>query len=545
MPSVMPTPQTDADQARCIEQAMRYRVLKSAWTEDALEREKDFFDKQLSDSFPPPETSRNPALMIVDQLATLCDDQPETDAGGADLEALKLPIFWSMSQERCALVEGINECLMRVDFTRDDATGEGLSYRVVPPHLVLHAASHDNRPDLATRIEELREKTDAQGDPGWVVEVWDVTDPANPIREDHHKQSSGAGDVVEALEWPEAYRDNSGAPVLPYVLWHKRVTAALWSPDPGRELFMGTLTTASLMTFWAFGMRDAAYGVRVIIDGEISGRGPIGQSGAQGVTVDPRVVLDVQSKGDRPAQITAWEGTMDITAYSASVEQYMAGLALYAGISPSDVTTGSSVESGYAIVVKRSGQRRARQKQMLPARMGDTLMLSKAAKLLNKNTSSALPEAPEDYQITYARIEESPSERAARVAEVTALLDAGLIDPTEAYTRLNPGTTPEQAVEALADIAKSRALLSAATSPPDMVATLQALTAAGDRIDDRSYYYILSRLGLLHPDLDPDELARAREAAEIEEVDDDVPDGDAPDPVDPPGVPSERPPVAV
>ncbi|MEL6341535.1 MAG: hypothetical protein AAFV53_00275 [Myxococcota bacterium] len=523
-----PPVQVGAEGYRIQQQAMRWRVLNECWMQDARWREETFFNSQLIESMPHPDLSRNPAVMVVSQLATLYDEAPTVRLSGGPLEEprLKLELLWALSQERHYLTEGINECLMRVDWIDEGEEAaeapEGLAYRVVYPHLVTRAISHPERPDKLVGVEELRWKpADPEAENSksqWVIEGWDLSDPGSPRRYDRfvdERTGKTVGNVVE-MPWPDAYFDD-GQPILPYVIYHRRVANSLWNPWPQKGLYEGTLTASAFWTFWGMGVRDASYDNRVLIDGKVEGASPRksgnDNQGAQGIVADPRMILPIKSTKDGvQGRIDAWRSTLNVKATAEAIEQYMAGLALYAGVSPSDITLGSTNRSGYAIVVSRDGQRAVRRRQGLPNRLGDRQLLSIAARLLNVNAGADLPTDPDDYQITYAPIPQSPAERAAAIDEVIRMLDAGLINPVEAYMRLHPGTDQPGALQALLDIRQSQRLLSAAATPTDRLAELKALQTIKADIPYLTYLRHLQRLGFLDEDENLEALAREKEA---------------------------------
>lgn len=516
-----PLPASEGDIARVEEQARRWRILNECWAQDAFDREADFFDQQLRDSMPTPELSRNPALMIFRQTSTLYDTEGDVSAKGAkpeDLERLDLPLLWAQSQERALYTEAINECVTRADWLDADGDGEGrIAYRVIPPHLIHHARTDHDDSSRLVYVEEVRwldvgeapsttaaDGTVTEGRPafcGWVVEAWDLR--AETMTRTFYKDATTRTES-RTEPWPAAYYDTAGKPIMPYILYHRMVGGDTWSPMPGRGVFWGTLTTACLWTFWLFGFRDVSYDQRALLDGTIQGMSPANADplSAQRVLIDPRVVLQIKSDGEKQAKLSQWSKTVDLKASGESIEQFMAGLAMYAGVSPSDITLGSSQKSGYSIVVSRDGQRKARRRQMVPSRIGDRLLLCTAARLLNRHAGTKLPTEAEDWSIVYAPVEMSAEERKTLTEEVIARLDAGLLSPVDAYRELNPGVSDEGATAALADIAQSRALLSAASTPTDQVAVIAALTSLGDKIPPAVLYWNLQRIGILPPDTD-------------------------------------------
>lgn len=471
-----PSPKHPADQARVAEQAMRDRVLTGSWLADAMWRESTFFDESLRDSMPLPELSRNPALSIHRQLATLYDESPRVTVEEADPDALAVLMpstLWPLCARRNFLVEGVNECVMRVDWqtTEEDGGRENagrLSYRVVPAHLILTCRASPLEPDQPVYLEELTWDSEAaDGEGAWVVEVWDITG-----KEPRYALQTIAADGIttaeeEDQEWPSYLVDENG-PFLPHVLYHKSIGHDLWSPYEGREVFWGTLTTATLWTFWLFGVRDGAHPQRYLQDLDVVGATAktVGGQAVQGIVSNPMTILALRSRGDAAGKAGQFEPAMDIKAAGEAIEQFMTGLAIHAGVSPSDISVGSSAKSGYAIAISREGERKARRRQEAPARRGDGLLLAKGARILNQRTKSTLPTDPEAYTIRYSVIAESPQERLVKVKAITEQQKAGLISDVDAYMQLNPGLTEAEAIQALVDIRQGRALLDRAAALP-------------------------------------------------------------------------------
>ena len=68
------------------------------------------------------------------------------------------------------------------------------------------------------------------------------------------------------------------------------------------------------------------------------------------------------------------------------------------------------------------------------------------------------------YRVTYHGVPQSAQERAAQRQHLLELLDAGLIDMVSAYQDLHPGTTDEEAMQALQRIQAIREQIAAAGS---------------------------------------------------------------------------------
>lgn len=511
-----PHPANELDQRRWEIAARRFRMLEGLWRGDAEDHLSTFFHETVTAFLPPAETSRNPLKSFLAQLNVVYDEDPPVTAEGvSDPEALA-PILteelWPLAQQRQLQTLGINECLMRVDLNADGS----LSYRLVHSHDVANVRPHP-KPTRFTKgqpgaLEELRYDP-RQG--VWYWEVWDVTGETPVYRKDYVKDSERTPGPAEP--WPEGFTDRAGQPVMPYVLYHREVGAALFSPDRGSELVYGTLTTAMLWTMWLGGFRDGAHPQRWSLDAEVSGvKTKTGQGTDDGyIVANPLAILPFRSKKqDRPGTLGQFAPAMDPKTAGEAVEQFVAGLAIEWGMSPADITVGSSQQSGYAIVVSRDGQRKSHRRQRVPASMGDRLLLATAARVYNKAHAGQLPEDPAAYAVAYAPVSMSAHERKAVTDDVTAQVEAGLLNPVDGVMRLHPEMSREQAAQYLTDIHSTQALLKAATTPADQVATLQALTASNLlQVDPKSYFYNLQRVGLLHPSTDIDALVRQQQQA--------------------------------
>ena len=83
-------------------------------------------------------------------------------------------------------------------------------------------------------------------------------------------------------------------------------------------------------------------------------------------------------------------------------------------------------------------------------------MLALSAALLNANEGGSLPES--GYSVRYMAIPPTPSERQARVEEVTALFDVGLASPVDIILAQHPGMERAEAIAHLETIRQERAL---------------------------------------------------------------------------------------
>lgn len=467
----MPIKVSDADQARIEAQGQRRRLLEGRWMVDALDRQVAFYSKESRNHLPAPDLSRNPVLEIVVQLATLYDDMPTLDAQGADekaMERLVLPRVWqAVMADRLKHQIATNEALIRVDISADErAADRRLSYRVVYADTVTEVV-RDPKDDR--RLIGLRERRPrcvpgtSREEMTW--ETWDASDPKAPIFriEAERKNEGGSAvmvDVTAEYSGSNAYPySDAEGPVFPYALAHARIGAHLWDCDSGAEVVSGALTGSALITMWVGGLRDNSsppiYTKDLTILVQAASNQLVGAS--ETVRMDNSTILQTVSKsGTTSGEIGRLPAGADPKSSFEAIELYFSGLGASFGIKPDDVSRGVA-SSGYAIVLSRAGERRARKRLEGPCAVVDQIILSTGARLLNAYGGTNLPTKPEDYAIAYAQLESSPEETKALLEETNGLLAAGLISHKMAMKRHHPNSSDEQIEEMLAEIAAEKA----------------------------------------------------------------------------------------
>ena len=206
-----------------------------------------------------PDMSANPFLAAMAQLAVSYDQAPSVQVeGDPDLSPIVTPTLWVKMQDRDLKQRGINEVLVRLDWPVDDG-GEEVSYRVVSAGYITDAEADPRHPSRPLMVEEFRMRT-RDGEERQTWETWDVRDPAEPVfRIEEEDENGDRVDRTEAYtgstEFP--YRDSSGAPIFPYVLYHSKMKDRLWSFKLGTEMVRGTLRLAAGGTSWWSGFDDS------------------------------------------------------------------------------------------------------------------------------------------------------------------------------------------------------------------------------------------------------------------------------------------------
>lgn len=482
MPSALPPVpvppwHTEADTACREAAALRRRMTEGAWIADAGMRQADFFSAEVREYLPAPVTSRNAALNVWSQIATLYDDAPTVEAAGnPDLDGVITPDLWPMRQQSHLLQVAANECLIRIDIEEN----EGIGYRAVPVDTVVLRGYGKYPADRApfnptrhqpARVEECRLRLSPTGQGMvWTWEVWDVSDPGAPLfaifvpaktTGADGKEQDGWADATAhyagEVGWPEQYRDAEGRPVLPYALYHRRVSDRLLDPLTGAELVNGTLDASALWTFWMSAVRDGSHPQRYIMDGHVPATantsGGVSRLGTDAIRASPQFILPIHGirRGEEYTSPNAgqWQPAADPASLATSIEGYEAGLAVSAGLSPADVHRGTSAGSGYALVVSQKGKRDMQKKLIPPSRSGDQVLLAKAAALLR---DPALPIDPAAWSITYGMIGVSPEEILKEQQVIKEDLALRLTSHRAAIRTRNPSMTEAQIDALIAEI---------------------------------------------------------------------------------------------
>lgn len=455
---------------RRAETRRRVRMLDGDWRQEAEERLADFFAPEVQEFLPAAELSRNPFASFTAQIALLYDEPYTVTVGddeeGSDAEGEAVEVggeLLALQQDLLRYVVGCNDAALRLDPYVEESGKVSLEYRIVTMDL-LYVETDAMDTDRVLYVEEDRTRAHPDtGKPCWTKERWDLRGPEPQFSIVLVNSNGETEDVTAAymplVGWPERYRDRGGKAVIPYILYHRYVGSRWATPYRGQELVDGTLTVAALWTMWVAGVRDGAFPARVVVDGEIRG-GTVDRGVAAGATkshvINPLAVLQIVSNGaeGRSASFGQFQPSIDPRSAGEAVEQFEAGLAVHAGLSPTDVARGSSGQSGYSIVVSRDGQRRQMAKLRVPMAHADAQRCAVAARLLNAGNpdDEALPETSDAYSIQYSALPQAPEEVKADLDRVTALMEAGLMSKVQAYMEVHPGSDEKGARRALAEI---------------------------------------------------------------------------------------------
>ena len=466
-------PESNEDKDRWREQALRYRLLTGAHIEDLRDELRKLFAREIAADLEfHPDMSRNPLRMIVQQLANLYQESPKvrTDDAEADLSPIVTPRLWPLQQQTEMLTLGINEAVVRVDWEWWRGATHA-TYRPISPDLIV-AKPNPAMPDQPIAIEELRSRVKPDtGKQCWTWDVYDISDPQNPVFRidaisDKGSRYDATSEFAPDLVGSYPYM-HDGLPVLPYVIYHKRIGAGLFNYRDGIELVRGSLRLAALWSHWCDGYQNCAHPQRYALDVDTQAgvTRSIGGVSVDVVPIDRKSILKFRSAGPGTGSIGAMQPSMEPRSAAEALRTYAHGLAIYAGLNPSDLQT-TQAQSGYAIVVGREGMRRVMKAREPSFMASDRLLLATAAKLANSYGGHNLPTEPSAYSIEYRGAKESNTERKARAELVRAELDMGLISKVDALRALHPEIeSDEEAIERLLRVERLQQILT--TSPAD------------------------------------------------------------------------------
>jgi hypothetical protein len=328
--------------------------------------------------------------------------------------------------------------------------------------------AHPDQPDIPLYYQEYRLRS-KDGKGVWIADVIDIRDPNYPTFKMHKIDSSGEigidvsdeymGGPLEGESYP--WKDKSGRPFLPLVLYHAEKTGHLWDPYTGSQMVYGSLTSATLYTLWLHLVRDACWAQKWIAGLSVSGLNQMDQDQVarrSAIATDPSSILVFAQDPDANTQpqVGTFQVPVDPGSLLESIAKYETRVALAAGLSPADISRQSGdPRSGYAIAISRSGQRESAKRFAPIFRVGDESLLAKSAMLSNRYLGTNLPES--GYRVSYISLPLSAEENKAQTADIIARMDAGLMSPVMAVMAIYDDLDHLEAVQMLDQIRQDKA----------------------------------------------------------------------------------------
>jgi hypothetical protein len=478
---IKPLAETTEEQARWEHTSLRRRMIIGAWEMDLEDELARHLPADRREAWGPADLSSNPFEQITRQLSVLYHENPTVTNLNGNIEDLvsreglvTKSGLWQLQQRTQQMVIGLRESVVRIDVNPHNEEAEvqapGIQYRLVTPDM-LYCESHPDQPDIPVYYQEYRLRKKADGESCWVADIMDIRNIQNPIfgmYEINQDGSLGADVSEEYMGHPamqgEAYpyRDSTGKPFLPIVMYHAEKTGYLWDTYNGSQMVYGSLTSAVLYSMWVHLVRDACWAQKYVAGLSVAGLNQMDQNEIarrSSIATDPSSILVFTQDPDAQGQplVGSFSVPTDPHALLESISKYEVRVGLAAGLSPADISRSSSGEarSGYALAVSRSGQREAQKKYAPVFRMGDEELLAKTAMLANRFLGTNLPE--EGYRVSYHSMPLTPDEMRAQREDIVQKMGAGLISPVQAVMMMYDDMDEREAREYLRQIKIERA----------------------------------------------------------------------------------------
>lgn len=465
-----PTPSDGAERDRVDHTRKRRRLLYSQQEAEVTALVRQQMGNIRAEAIGRADLTANPFLSVWTQVAVLYNRQPSVmpmEGSEPVAGAIEASGFWPLMQRVQRDTLALREMLIRVSW--DDTSG-AVRFRPVFPDLVTVKCRASDPTDIVELSEWVFDERF-----GWTRHVYNVEGaPYYQVWTSDQQPKDVSADVLggsfSGESYPYVWAD--GRPFIPYGVYHAAKTAYLWDPYTYREIVEGSLQLGVFYTFYGHLIRNASWPQRWTFNAQVAGTGVAGDSAPLGaplgsvnssqprseLVTDPTTVVGLEAiDGTTGAQIGQWTVAANPSEMLASIMEYERRLVLLAGLQAPTVTrTEADVRSGASLVIGRETVREVQAIYEPVFREADQKLCAMVAAFLNRNAGGTYSESPMDYRISYAGVPESPTEAKARLDQLKAEQDAGLIGPVSAYRALHPLVTEDEAVARLASAALER-----------------------------------------------------------------------------------------
>lgn len=441
-PSYPPEPADAGERARVQHTRLRRRILYGQHERDVEERLIEAAGPNRAAIWGTIDLVSNPLAQVYSRLSVLYAGPPTltVPTGGEDAAAaLDECGFWQLAPRLQRDTLALREMLVRVSVSGDGAVA------VLPvfPDLVQVRADALGR---LSRVEEW--VVDPDDSTQWIRLVHDVSGP-EPILCAWTSEGKDCSQRVLGASFSGAsypYRDSTGAPLLPYVVYRAAKTGATFDPYTASDVVEGTLTLSVLYSFWDHIVRAASWRQRYAIGVEPSGLSPLAGIHAQSIGADPTSIsiFSPTEEGAATASVGSFEVPSDAEELLRSIHARESRL-VSAALGSADVSrSDSEIRSQYSLAVSREAQREAQRAYEPLFRRSDLQLIRLVASLLKAPTTG--------WAISYSSIPRDPGEAAAELDRIARQIDLRLIDRTSAWLQLHPGASEADAIAAIAAI---------------------------------------------------------------------------------------------
>ena len=406
-----------SDLQRVEHTSLRRRMLYGMWAEDANRRRLERLGVVRTAAAGRIDISGNPFRQWATILAVLYESPPTVtyEAGqDANAEALIATIeaagYWELMIRGQRDTIGLRQHAWKIEAEEDrnSPLGHSLVFRPVWADRVIAAAAA-NAPDIPVLImEPVLRRTSPTAQPVWTWDAWSIADPAEPYfrvyesdgtTELRRPEAYGA-DAMPLVGEAYPYRDETGAPVLPYSWYHAERTGMLWDPYEAIELVEGTLELAVDWSNWGRSVDTASWSQRYAVNLEVPadtvGEGATARSH---VVADPSTILmlrSVESFDGAPTgqpMIGHFAPPTNPRELCEAILTYERRIVSSAGgLSPADFQrVEGDPRSGYAMALNQAGQLKVQLRYLRSFLRGDLGHIRACAAVLSAATGARIP----------------------------------------------------------------------------------------------------------------------------------------------------------
>ena len=410
--------QTSRTKSRWLEAAKRVRLLNGTWIHDLELSILAEVGEQRRRYWGAPDISKNIFRDVVSQLSVLYDSEgaaTHDDTAAAESMHTRLALWWPFMREHQKFVEGLRECLLKVDMVpTEDPDKDADQWRPIFSTITpdLYDLEFDTRdPSKIIKVSHWVERK--IGDKvTWTVDVWSLKESDKPYTifdDEGNDVSSRFLDEDQRKGW---FDDNGQ--YLPFVHYHAAINGKNFNGSHGAELVCMTYKVGVFWTYWGHILKDCSYPARWGLNARLIGTASDEATGTEYVTADANVFMNFKTHGNQPGSIGQFNPGGDPKAIGESIVMYSAeGLNAW-GISQGDnLRVSADPRSGFAIALSRETIREHQAKATPAFRVADTQTIGLIARMSNEADALELPVT--GWNITYRGIPPSAQEQAGKL----------------------------------------------------------------------------------------------------------------------------------
>lgn len=450
-------------------------MLSGQWLEDVTARIQDLLGDTRARLMRRPSLARNAFRRIASDLAVNYDRSPIVQHANGPVDLLTgrdgfvsdMGLWPTMSAMQRDLI-GLREAWVRIEWSQDLARPV---VRVVTPDCIDDCRPHPADPAVPLEVRELRWIPVPGLGWRWVWDHMSIADSARPFHRFTIADATDS-DVTEAVlgrpaidyPWRWMAGSRAGQPYLPGVMYHA-ARPVQWDWTEGAEVVEGTLDVATAYTFLQHVILRASWPKPLLIDLE-----PMGAQGVEGpmprrhLVADPMIAHHFRTREAEPGA-GARTGQLinlphpDPESLARTVAMLERAVSDFDGLGLSAANLlrdSSNPWSAAALSITRDDKRRAQAKYGPFLARGDRELLAKIGAVTNAAVQRIV--LPEDgWHIEYQSVPLGRDEADALRTHHGELIAAGRMSVIDAYVAEHPGTTRDEAEQALKRIREENA----------------------------------------------------------------------------------------